>query len=480
MGRAARLNRERNGFSKPSNNLSTIPTTTTALEAAISIYKATGKRGLLCLPPKGHKIKLPLYAVLEGGELDEATLLLLCFGYDPEKMAIICDFGYRSDGLSCTAVVRKVNIDPLLDSMANRKVLLPADTESCYKTFDDQSLKTKDFKDSDVDTHNYLKKITTRSQIFGLLNNRKFKTYNEFVSFSDIQLKQSCFINSLKGIYSLTNRLPEKPTETHVTDTIFDIHKNRSPVYALDAALLNLFKHTDIPARLDNLQLALKNFILVLPKGQLKSSDGWDVDFVLVTCDHSSKWDFDSPKHYSNSDGRSEFYYNYVYPGNTNIPAVWTEKDNQIGQLLRYAFFNDAGTQSDCGFFGISPTGITYDVDGVPPDLTVANILLQTLLYLQLSKDSINDRTFYYNGTGQKQLTPEVFLKNDSREDYRLISLTENVVVSKEGHNNKSDHSQHASPITHWRRGHWRNQPCGEKLQDSKIIWIQPTLINPT
>jgi hypothetical protein len=30
----------------------------------------------------------------------------------------------------------------------------------------------------------------------------------------------------------------------------------------------------------------------------------------------------------------------------------------------------------------------------------------------------------------------------------------------------------------HWRRGHWRNQPFGEKLLEKKLIWIKPTVVN--
>lgn len=29
----------------------------------------------------------------------------------------------------------------------------------------------------------------------------------------------------------------------------------------------------------------------------------------------------------------------------------------------------------------------------------------------------------------------------------------------------------------HWRRGHWRNQACGQGLQDRKLIWIMPVLV---
>jgi len=30
----------------------------------------------------------------------------------------------------------------------------------------------------------------------------------------------------------------------------------------------------------------------------------------------------------------------------------------------------------------------------------------------------------------------------------------------------------------HWRRGHWRNQACGPKLCDHKLLWIHPTIVN--
>lgn len=32
----------------------------------------------------------------------------------------------------------------------------------------------------------------------------------------------------------------------------------------------------------------------------------------------------------------------------------------------------------------------------------------------------------------------------------------------------------------HWRRGHWRNQAHGPKLQLHKLIWIMPVMVNTT
>lgn len=35
----------------------------------------------------------------------------------------------------------------------------------------------------------------------------------------------------------------------------------------------------------------------------------------------------------------------------------------------------------------------------------------------------------------------------------------------------------HASPRTHWRRGHWRTQPVGPGRQDRRRLWIEPILV---
>ena len=32
---------------------------------------------------------------------------------------------------------------------------------------------------------------------------------------------------------------------------------------------------------------------------------------------------------------------------------------------------------------------------------------------------------------------------------------------------------------THWRRGHWRVQRHGQARKDTKLIFIEPVLINP-
>lgn len=40
-----------------------------------------------------------------------------------------------------------------------------------------------------------------------------------------------------------------------------------------------------------------------------------------------------------------------------------------------------------------------------------------------------------------------------------------------------SSSGNHSSPQMHWRRGHWRHQPCGPQRSQRKDVWIEPCLV---
>jgi hypothetical protein len=46
-------------------------------------------------------------------------------------------------------------------------------------------------------------------------------------------------------------------------------------------------------------------------------------------------------------------------------------------------------------------------------------------------------------------------------------------IIDKKEIGNKTDRELN----THWRRGHWRNQPIGEGRIGKKYIWIHPTIV---
>ena len=67
-------------------------------------------------------------------------------------------------------------------------------------------------------------------------------------------------------------------------------------------------------------------------------------------------------------------------------------------------------------------------------------------------------------------------LLNDGILQVRVIGLP--VAKSHDAASGGGQRSvEHHAVSPHWRRGHWRRQPVGEKSKDRKIIWIKPTLV---
>jgi hypothetical protein len=106
-------------------------------------------------------------------------------------------------------------------------------------------------------------------------------------------------------------------------------------------------------------------------------------------------------------------------------------------------------------------------------------LVLNTLAYMGIAP---TDQTTVYPDDAPKSLVN--LAENGSRADRsRAINKMEErgflPVVSIGKHYIKQNpQAPNHGTKTHWRRGHWRNQPYGERLSLRKIIWIQPTLIS--
>lgn len=102
----------------------------------------------------------------------------------------------------------------------------------------------------------------------------------------------------------------------------------------------------------------------------------------------------------------------------------------------------------------------------------VTELLIQTLLYLQLKPLDLNpvDSPQVHHRSkvaGKKQkLAPIIIGKNYQVKTERSSSRTTGQMGRK-------------SPITHWRRGFYRWQPHGSRKETKyKIVWIEPILVN--
>lgn len=102
----------------------------------------------------------------------------------------------------------------------------------------------------------------------------------------------------------------------------------------------------------------------------------------------------------------------------------------------------------------------------------IDNLMLQTLLYLQTKPDEIptinnvvNRITGGFGKTVNTTINTElepIWIGKNYRPQIRMSTST----------------GTHASPRTHWRRGHWKRVAIGEKRLERKWNWIKPTLVN--
>jgi hypothetical protein len=99
------------------------------------------------------------------------------------------------------------------------------------------------------------------------------------------------------------------------------------------------------------------------------------------------------------------------------------------------------------------------------------NIIYNVFLYLQSAPDDFEEVSMGATTSGRKGFG----VQKQSRQRTPIMIGGKRYAKRKQ----QTPATNHASPISHWRRGHWRNQPHGSKENPSyKLVWIEPTLIN--
>lgn len=112
-------------------------------------------------------------------------------------------------------------------------------------------------------------------------------------------------------------------------------------------------------------------------------------------------------------------------------------------------------------------------------------LVINCLLYLSQPQEKIDNETKIPEklpGNFDKKLS---FAKSQKQRD-KIIKKINETGFSKINFIGNSFKQHSVSNIrnngtnTHWRRGHWRNQKFGKELNQSKLIWILPTIVNQT
>ncbi|WP_261210004.1 hypothetical protein [Laspinema sp. D2d] len=219
---------------------------------------------------------------------------------------------------------------------------------------------------------------------------------------------------------------------------------NEFPVWWLDKNLFAAFEESDIPKAIADLQQVAPFGIIMLPEG-IRNPNGEYCDWVFFQF---------------LPEGSALPVMQF---GSHIIPSVPTDCDK-----LRWVTTLRNGT----GYASTIDSNQDLDLEQ-QFQKRIERIVLQTLLYLQTRPDdltpppptaiSTKGQGFSSGNSKSERFSPLIIGQKFQPKTERVPGTA---------------HSSHATPRTHWRRGHWRRVAIGEGRQQREWRWIQPVLVN--
>lgn len=112
----------------------------------------------------------------------------------------------------------------------------------------------------------------------------------------------------------------------------------------------------------------------------------------------------------------------------------------------------------------------------------IIKLVINCLLYLSLPQEN-QDIEQKYPEKLPHNFNKKLSLAKNEREVKKIQKRIEETgfsCIKYVGKKYQHDYQNLTDKTTssHWRRGHWRNQPYGKDLIQKKLIWIHPTIVN--
>lgn len=110
--------------------------------------------------------------------------------------------------------------------------------------------------------------------------------------------------------------------------------------------------------------------------------------------------------------------------------------------------------------------------------------VINCLLYLSLPKEEQDCSSLYpidlpHNFNKKLSFSKTKTEKEKTERKISESGFSKICYVGQTFKKEKSIHKTSESKInSHWRRGHWRNQPFGKELKEKRLQWIKPTIVN--
>lgn len=234
---------------------------------------------------------------------------------------------------------------------------------------------------------------------------------------------------------------------------------NNVPLIHITAALAQAFSDTDPSSEPSDYRMPYPSFILSIPTGLVKNSDGGHINFILVssTFEVAAWW---------HSIGRAFAYWGLVNPESNDfylcgyslaagcqyLPVKWQD----IGKVCQGAFDDGAGH------------------DWVAPELsdqcdfsTLCRIACNAILAINHSPE------LFYEESVEVRRNPGFGNDSTYKGPIRWLGKT-----YRQGRGTAEADATGKAYRPHWRRGHWHTVLHGAQRALRKLQWFQPVYIN--
>jgi len=226
--------------------------------------------------------------------------------------------------------------------------------------------------------------------------------------------------------------------ECGILSSILEFENNKGSFYGVTNGLMTALLDTDLPDEIYIPQIAEKNLIILLPEFILIESRvdrlTYIKDIVVTPCDEQISFG--------------------------GMSVVCSSQENSLDVSSFYCvMFKD-----ERGYHG-TPRNLE--------NINIHKIVLGVLYHLGKEKEKEQNEAI-----AVRPLSKHNSRSNKIKASERSIKIIGESYKPRIKYVSSASNGTHDSPITHWRRGHWRNHRCGKQLQDTKLIWIKPVLIN--
>lgn len=248
--------------------------------------------------------------------------------------------------------------------------------------------------------------------------------------------------------------------------------QQKVPMFFLAPSFLDAIKATDFKEDIDwiNLKLPFEQGVMVLPRGTLSAREG-EIGFIY--------WS----RVRAGVQYRSMIDYAPGLPGWLQVPhdsfvctallpdvGCWYDfclsASHRPTLQLRNVFYREQGETLPPNHAGLSPFDEQLSEADSPLIEQLGVVLFGTFLAMNARPDLIE--------MGKCERVIKEKKDKPRREFWSPNVIGRRYVLKRE---RKETQGTHASPMMHWRRGHYRSQAFGVGRKERKTIWIEPILV---